>query len=322
MPLETIDKKVLLKMYREVMMSRQIDETLITYSKEGKFPGFFHPGLGQEATSVGAIAHLRRDDYVTFTHRSRGYQIAKGVDIKRMLAEIFGKSTGYSKGKGGEVRFAVLPLGIFGPPGTIGSNFPIAVGLGLACKYKKTDQVVMTFFGDGASNQGTFHEGLNMASVWKLPVVFFCENNSFAEFTRQERHQNVKNIADRAVGYGIPGVVVDGMDVIAVYDAAGEAVKRARAGQGPTLIEAKTYRYLGHSLADDGKLYRSQEEVDRWKARDPIPAYQSKLVTAGILTKAVDDEIQKQVKQELDEAFKFALDSPLPSVDELYTDVY
>lgn len=322
MPLEKIDTEVLLKMYRGVLMSRQMDEMLIKCSKDGTFPGFFHPGLGQEASPVAACIHLRPDDYVTTTHRSRGYQIAKGIDIKRLLAEVFGRSTGFSKGKGGEARFVVPSLGIYAPAGTIGSNFPIAVGLGLACKYRKTDQVVMTFFGDGASNQGTFHEGLNMASTWKLPVVFFCENNTFAEFTRQERHQNIKNIADRAVGYGIPGAVVDGMDVVAVYDVAGEAVKRARAGQGPTLIEAKTYRYLGHSLADDGKLYRTQQEVDHWKSRDPVPAYRDRLTKAGILSKEADRKIQEEAKQELEEALKFALDSPLPSPEELYTDVY
>ncbi len=322
MPLESIKKEVLLKMYRDMVMSRQIDERLIGYSKAGKFPGFFHPGLGQEAGPVGACTHLRPDDIITFTHRSRGYQVTKGVDVKKMLAEIFGKATGYAKGKGGEVRFCVPSMGMYGPPGTIGSNYPIAVGMALAAQYKKTDSVVITFFGDGASNQGTFHESVNMASVWKLPVIFFCENNGYAEFTSQARHQNIKNIADRAQGYGIPGVIVDGMDIIAVYDVAGEAIKRARAGQGPTLIEAKTYRFLGHSLADDGKLYRTQEEVDSWKAKDPVPAYQKRLHTAQVLTQKADEEIQAQVKQELDEAFRFAEDSPMPSLDEVFTDVY
>ncbi|MDH7478228.1 MAG: thiamine pyrophosphate-dependent dehydrogenase E1 component subunit alpha, partial [Candidatus Bathyarchaeota archaeon] len=273
------------------------------------------------AVAVGVCAALDRDDYITSTHRGHGHCIAKGADLKRTMAEILGKKTGYYKGKGGSMHIADFSIGMLGATAVVGAGIPIAVGAALSIKLRKTRQVVACFFGEGASNQGTFHEGINMASVWQLPVIFVCENNLYAMGTRQSRVMNIENIADRAVAYGIPGVVVDGNDVLAVYDAAQKALERARNGEGPTLIECKTYRHKGHSRVDPAR-YRPKEEVEAWLAKDPIKRFKERLLQIKTLTEAEIQQIEKEVSTEIEETVKFAMESPYPGPEEALEDVY
>jgi pyruvate dehydrogenase E1 component alpha subunit len=284
-------------------------------------PGTIHLYAGEEAVAVGVCSALQKDDYITSTHRGHGHCIAKGADMKRVMAEILGKQTGYCRGKGGSMHIADFSLGILGATAVVGAGFPIAVGAGLSIKLRKTSQVVACFFGEGASNQGTFHEGLNLASVWRLPVIFVCENNLYAMGTRQSRVMNIENVADRAVAYGIPGVVVDGNDVLAVYETAEKAVERARNGLGPTLIECKTYRHKGHSRVDPAK-YRPKEEVEYWLAKDPIKRFREKLLQTNILTEAEIQQVEMEVSVEIEEAVKFAMESPYPNPEEALEDVY
>jgi pyruvate dehydrogenase E1 component alpha subunit len=237
------------------------------------------------------------------------------------MAEILGKKTGYCKGKGGSMHIADFSIGMLGATAVVGAGIPIAVGAGLSIKLRKTRQVVACFFGEGASNQGTFHEGINMASVWRLPVIFVCENNLYAMGTRQSRIMNIENIADRAVAYGIPGIAVDGNDVLAVYEATVKAVERARKGEGPTLIECKTYRHKGHSRVDPAK-YRPKEEVEEWLAKDPIKRFKEKLLQEGAITEAEIQQIENEVAAEIEEAVKFAMESSYPEPEEALDDVY
>jgi pyruvate dehydrogenase E1 component alpha subunit len=237
------------------------------------------------------------------------------------MAEILGKRTGYCKGKGGSMHIADFSIGMLGATAVVGAGLPIAVGAGLSVILRKTRQVVACFFGEGASNQGTFHESINMASTWKLPVIFVCENNLYAMGTRQSKVMAIENVADRAVAYGIPGVVTDGNDVLAVYDAAQNAIKRARDGGGPTLIECKTYRQKGHSRVDAAK-YRPKEEVEQWLSKDPIRRFRERLLQGDSLTIAEIEQIEKEVLAEIEEAFKFALESPFPAPEEALEDVY
>lgn len=309
-------------MYRNMVVIREFEEKVRELFTEGKIVGAAHSYVGEEAVAVGVAANLRPDDWITSTHRGHGHLIAKGGDPKFMFAELYGKRTGYCKGKGGSQHIADLNMGILGANGIVGGGIPIANGAALAARYNGTDQVAVCFFGDGASNEGTFHEALNMASLWKLPVIFVCENNLYGVSTRQDRHQNIEDVAQRGAGYGMPGLVVDGNDVLAVYEAAAEAVKRARTGSGPTLIECKTYRWYGHSLREDGSAYRSAEEVESWKRRDPIPALRDKILAMGAATKEDTEEIHGQVVKEIEEAVRFAEESPLPEPEELYQDVY
>jgi pyruvate dehydrogenase E1 component alpha subunit len=300
---------------------RKFETKAMNLFAEGKIPGFVHLYLGEEAVATGACANLNDDDYITSTHRGHGHIIAKGGDLKYMMAELFGKETGYCKGKGGSMHIADATKGILGANGIVGAGHNIAVGAGLAAQYRGSQQVCVCFFGDGSTNQSTFHEGLNLASIWKLPVVFVCENNGYGISLSQEKHQNITDISMRAVSYNIPGVTVDGNDVFAVYEAVNEAVSRARKGQGPTLIECKTYRHRGH-FEGDPTTYRSTEEVEQWKKKDPIPRIEKYMVDNKVLRddeiKALHDEIEKQVE----EATKFALDSKDPDVASAVEDVY
>jgi pyruvate dehydrogenase E1 component alpha subunit len=261
------------------------------------------------------------DDYITSTHRGHGHCIAKGADLNKTMAEILGKKTGYCKGKGGSMHVADAAVGNLGATAVVGSAIPIAVGAGLSCQLRKTNQVVACFFGDGATNNGTFHEALNMAAVWKLPVVFICENNFYAMGTRISNVMAIENIADRAQGYGMPGVVVDGNDIIAVYRAAKEAIEKARNGNGPTLIECKTYRQKGHSRFDPGK-YRPATEVEEWMRKDPILRFKNELIKIGVLTEKEAEEIDRQVSEAVEEATRFAVESPFPEPEEALEDVY
>ncbi len=317
----SIDTEKLLWMYTNMLKIRRFEEKVAELFAAGKIPGFVHLYVGEEAVATGVCAHLRKDDYITSTHRGHGHLISKGGDLKLMMAELFGKRTGYCKGKGGSMHIADMDLGILGANGIVGGGPPIATGAALAVRYKGTDQVAVCFLGDGASNQGTFHEGVNLASIWKLPVIFVVENNMYGISFPQTRSMRVQDIADRAAAYGIPGFVVDGNDVIAVYEAAGEAIQRARAGEGPALIECKTYRYRGH-FEGDPMVYRTREEEEMWKAKDPISRFEAKLMEMGVLNEAQAREINERILAQVEEAVRFAEESPWPAPEEVLEDVY
>jgi pyruvate dehydrogenase E1 component alpha subunit len=316
-----LTKEKLVYMFRKMVEIRFFEEKVFDLYAQNLVPGTIHLYAGEEAVAIGVCAALERDDYITSTHRGHGHCIAKGADLKRTMAEILGKETGYCKGKGGSMHIADFSIGMLGATAVVGAGIPIAVGAGLSIKLRKTRQVVACFFGEGASNQGTFHEGINMASVWRLPVIFVCENNLYAMGTRQSRVMNIENIADRATAYGIPGVVVDGNDVLAVYEATVKAVERARKGEGPTLIECKTYRHKGHSRVDPAK-YRPKEEVEEWLAKDPIKRFKEKLLQEGAITEAEIQQIEQEVAAEIDAAVRFAMESPYPEPEEALEDVY
>ncbi len=315
-----ISKETLLGMYRKMLTIRRFEERASELYAAGRMPGFVHLYIGEEAVATGVCASLTDKDFITSTHRGHGHVIAKGGKTDLMMAELYGKVTGYCKGKGGSMHIADVDLGILGANGIVGAGQPISVGAAFACKYKKTDAVAVCFFGDGASNRGTFHEAMNMASSFKLPVVFVCENNMYGISNYQKHHMNISDIADRAGAYGVPGVSVDGNDVIAVYEAASEAVARARRGDGPSIVECKTWRQRGHFEGDPAK-YKDPEEQKAWLAKDPIPRIEAKLIELGMATQADIDAMRAKVDEEIEAAVKFAEDSPEPGDDELLTDV-
>ncbi|HLB49865.1 MAG TPA: pyruvate dehydrogenase (acetyl-transferring) E1 component subunit alpha [Anaerolineales bacterium] len=316
-----IEHEKLVAMYSNMLTIRLFETRVGELFAQGKMPGFIHLYIGEEAVATGVSAHLGAGDFITSTHRGHGHLISKGGDLKLMMAELYGKKTGYCKGKGGSMHIADVDLGILGANGIVGGGPPIASGAALAIQYQGKNNVVVCFFGDGASNQGTFHEGLNMAAIWKLPVVFVCENNYYGISLSQAKHQTVADIADRAKAYDIPGVVVDGNDVMAVYEVAGEAMKRAREGKGPSLVECKTYRYRGH-FEGDPTVYRSKEEVDAWLKKDPIPRFEKTLRDMKVLTDARMADIKKEIEARIEAAVKFAEESPWPEPAEILEDVY
>ena len=316
-----ISKETLLGMYRKMLTIRRFEERAAELYAAGRMPGFVHLYVGEEAVATGVCASLTDRDFITSTHRGHGHVIAKGGKTELMMAELYGKATGYCKGKGGSMHIADVDLGILGANGIVGAGQPISVGAAFACKYRKTDAVAVCFFGDGASNRGTFHEAMNMASSFKLPVVFVCENNMYGISNYQKHHMNISDIADRAGAYGVPGVSVDGNDVIAVYEAASEAVARARRGDGPSIVECKTWRQRGHFEGDPAK-YKDPEEQKAWLAKDPIPRIEAKLIELGMATQADLDQMRAKVNEEIEAAVKFAEDSPEPGDDELLTDVW
>jgi len=316
-----LERGRLIEMYRKMMEIRRFEEKVFELYGQNLVPGTIHLYAGQEAVAVGVCTNLRKDDYITSTHRGHGHCIAKGAQLSKVMAEVLGKRTGYCKGKGGSMHIADFSIGMLGAMGVVGAGIPIAAGAGLSIRLRGTDQVVACFFGEGASNQGTFHEGINMAAIWTLPVVFVCENNLYAMGTRQSRVMTIENIADRAAAYGIPGVVVDGNDVLAVCEATREAVERAREGKGPTLIECKTYRLKGHSRFDPA-TYRPKEEVEEWLKKDPIPRFRARLLETGILTEEETNKIEQEVFTAVEEAVKFALESLYPEPKEALEDVY
>jgi len=312
----------LIEMYRKMLTIRLFEYEVKDLFAKGKIVGAVHLSIGQEAVPVGVCSALRKGDYIVSNHRGHGHCIAMGVDVKRMMAELFGKETGVCKGKGGSMHLADFSVGMLGASAVVGANMPLAVGAGLSIKMRKTNQVVVTFFGDGASNQGTFHESLNLAAIWDLPVLFVCENNQYAESTPVSKIMRVQNVADRAAAYGVQGVIVDGMDVMAVYDATHIASEKARAGKGPTLIECKTYRYMGHEEGDPWITYRSEEEVEKWKNRDSINRFKKHLIEKGIFTEDKANEIESDVKKLVEDAVKFAEESPWPKPEEALKDVF
>lgn len=320
-----LDKQQLEEMYRRMVRIRYFEEAVIEIHSSGELIGPAHPYIGEEAVAVGACAALRDSDRIAGNHRSHGHPIAKGGDVKRAMAEILGKSDGFCKGKGGSMHLADFSIGILGESGIVASSVPIATGAALAAKLSKQDFVSLVFFGDGASNQGACHESMNMAALWDLPVIFMCENNGYAITTSYKNSVSVDHVSDRASAYGMPGVLVDGQDAIAVWEATNEAVRRARAGEGPTLIEAMTYRYEDHSLGLDRirkSEYRTQEEVDEAMLRDPLDIHRKMMINHDIATEAECVEIEITVKTEIDEAVEFARNSPFPEPADLFDDMW
>jgi len=318
-----LSREVQLDLHRRMVRIRLFEEAAGRLAEAAKLPGFLHLYVGEEAVAAGVCANLNDDDHITSTHRGHGHLVAKGGDFRRMMAELMGKSTGYCKGKGGSMHISDLDLGMLGANGIVGAGSPIAVGAGFANKYRGRGQVAVAFFGDGATNIGAFHEAANMAAALKLPVVFACENNEYGEFTPRSKTMAITDVVDRAAGYGMPGVIVDGMDVIAVYEAASEAVARARRGEGPSMIEAKTYRFYNHhGVQNLGLKYRTDDEVALWKQRDPIFMLEERMIDAGTVTA---DEVEQRWQTQRDEiaaAIEFAEQSPLPDPDQLLVDVY
>ena len=317
----TLEKGKMIKIFRKMLEIRHFEEKVYDLYGQNLVPGTIHLYAGQEAVATGVCANLRKDDYITSTHRGHGHCIAKGANLGKVMAEILGKKTGYCKGKGGSMHIADFSIGMLGATAVVGAGIPIAAGAGLSIKLRKTDQVVACFFGEGASNQGTFHEGINIAAIWKLPVLFVCENNLYAMGTRQSRVMAIENVADRAAAYGIPGFVVDGNDVIAVYEVARKAVDRARSGGGSTLLECKTYRHKGHSRFDPA-TYRPKEEIEKWLKRDPVRRFRAKLLELKTLNKMELDKIEEEVSAAVEDAIRFALESPYPSPEEALEHVY
>jgi len=318
---DSITNDKLVELYKQMWVIRYFDEKVDQFFAKGMIHGTTHLCVGQEATAAGAIAVLREDDKITSTHRGHGHCIAKGATPDRMMAELFGKATGYCKGKGGSMHIADLDKGNLGANGIVGGGIPLAVGAALTSKMKQKGYVVLCFFGDGATNEGSFHESLNLASIWKLPVVFFCENNQYGMSGSVKEMVNIENLADRAVAYGIPGKVVDGNNILEVMEVTHEAVEHARSGKGPVLIEAKTYRWKGHSKSDARK-YRTREEEQEWRKKDPIKRFKEYLIDKGLLTEEKAEQLREEAFQEIEDAVKYAESSPEPAIESLLEDVY
>jgi TPP-dependent pyruvate/acetoin dehydrogenase alpha subunit len=311
----------LLTMYERMALIRAFEEATVANFADGMIPGFVHLYAGEEAVAVGVCTHLDDHDFITSTHRGHGHCIAKGVAVEGMAAELMGRRTGLCKGKGGSMHVADVEKGMLGANGIVGGGFPLACGAALTAKVHATDAVAVCFFGDGAANQGTFHESLNLAAIWKLPVVFVCENNGYAEATPFAYHCSTRDIASRANGYDIPGVVVDGLDVLAMFEVAGEAVARARRGEGPTLIEAKTYRFYGHEEGDTA-TYRSDAEVEAFRARDPILSLGRYLTSHDMASSAKLEAIAASAAALVDAAYAAGSDAPWPDPADILDDVY
>jgi len=317
-----LSKDKLLWMYERMQTIRLFENQVKTEFGKGKIPGFVHLYAGEEAVAVGVCSNLTDADYMTSTHRGHGHCIAKGVGIHAMMAELYGKATGVCKGKGGSMHIADLDKGMLGANGIVGAGPPLACGSALSSKTKGTDQVTICFFGDGASEQGTLHESLNLAAIWSLPVIFVAENNGYAESTPSEYHCSVENIADRAASYNMPGVTIDGNDVFAVHEAAHEAITRARAGHGPTLLECKTYRLNGH-FEGDAQTYKIPEEQKKYQTElDPLKVFKDNALSRNLVSEDELRAIEDHTKTEVEAAVKFAEDSPFPDVQETFTDVY
>ena len=316
-----IDNRTLLWMYETMVTIRRFEEQCKREADAGKLSGM-HSSMGQEAVPTGICAHLGASDYVLGNHRSHHHCIAKGVDLNEMMAELLGKTTGTNRGKGGTMHIADIDKGMLGANGVVGSNIPVTTGTALSAKLKGADTVSVVFFGDGASGQGALHESMNLAGIWKLGVIFVCENNRYAEATPFEYSVAGGSIVSRAAGYGFPGVCVDGQNALEMYEVAGEAVRRARVGEGPTLIEAQTYRYLGHFGADNPLLYRSEEEEAHFRAKDCIERLSAHILQQGAASKAELEAIGERATAAVLEATRFAEESAFPEPGELFTDVY
>lgn len=316
--------ELMLEMYRRMLRIRRFDERIKKLVARGAFPGSAHTSIGQEAEVVGACMALRDDDYMTGNHRSHGHPIGKGARFDRLMAEIYGKSTGVCKGKGGSMHLADFSLGSLGESGVVGSAIPVATGAALSCKTLKRDRVVLCFFGDGASNQGCLYESMNMAAVWSLPIIYLCENNQYASTTAQRDITRVHHLSSRAAGFGLPGVTVeDGQDVVAVYEVVSAAVARARSGEGPSFVEVRTYRYSHHSegLRHAG-AYRDPAELEAWMQRDPVTMGATRLLESGIADEATLDRMDEEILEEVETAVRFAEESPLPDAEDAFLDLF
>jgi len=318
-----MDKKVMMDLLYQMLLIRRFEEKAAEMYAQGKIGGFLHLDVGMEASCVGAISVLRPDDYVIAGYREHGHALAKGSDARRAMAELFGRMDGLCKGKGGSMHFFDKQRNFLGGTGIVGGQLPIGTGVGFAINYQGGDQVCLCFFGDGSVAQGVFHESLNMAALWKLPVIYICENNLYAMGTALSRTQAVTDIHKKADAYGIPGQQVDGMDVLAVREAVGKAVERARREKTPSLIETRTYRFRGHSMRDPAAaVYRTREEVEEWKKSDPIVLLWGRMTRDGIISDGEYKEIDKEINQVIEEAVRYADASPEPPMEELLTDVY
>ena len=318
-------KELYMLMLRRMMLIRKFDETVKDLVQSAELVGMAHCYIGEEAVAVGACTALRDEDYITGNHRSHGHPISKGGDVRRAMAELLGKATGYCKGKGGSMHLADFDIGILGESGIVASALPVAVGAAMGSKMQNTDRVVISFFGDGASNQGACHEAMNLASIWKLPVIFLCENNQYAVTTSFKETVSTENVSDRATAYNMPGVLVDGQDVMAMHEATVHAVQRARAGEGPTLLEAKTYRYEDHSEGLNRILrepYRTEEEIEFWRQRDPIDIHSKWLLENDVASQKEIDKVQNDVYEAIGDALQFARESPYPDEADLFTDLF
>lgn len=316
-----VSRKDLLAMYRWMVIDRVFEEKTVELLKQGKLVGFHHPNIGQEAVDVGTCYGLRKDDTIMPTHRGKGKYLMKGVDMKILMAGMFGRSNGSGKGRGPASHSGDNSIGLLAGTGLIGSGIPISTGAALAMKLQKKDSVALHFLGDGASNRGDFHEALNFAGVHKLPIVYVVDNNCYAMTVPATCALAIEDIAIRAAGYGFPGVVVDGNDLLAVYEETQKAIARARKGEGPTLVECKTYRWMGHNL-NDPQAYRSPEEVEEWKKKCPVKHFENYLKGKGLLNDAKAKEVYQGVRDEIEEAIRFAESSPLPLPEDTLLDVY
>lgn len=301
--------------YRTMVLIRAFEERLGVEARTGPVRGLVHLCIGQEATAAGVCSALRPDDQIMTTHRGHGHMIAKGADVSRMMAEVFGKQTGYCQGRGGSMHIADFGIGVFGANGIVGGDIPIATGIALGNRLAGNDRVVAVFFGDGSSNEGAFHESLNLGSLWKLPIIYACENNQYGGSGPAAKTTSVANIADRAVGHNLPARIVDGNDVAAVHEATAEAAARARSGGGPTLLELKTYRWRNHMEGRTDVLdpFRDPAEIEAWKARCPVATLRRRLIADGVLTEAAAAAIEAEATARMDEAVAFANESPAPT---------
>lgn len=322
-PVKASETERLIWIYRTMLRIRQFDERIVRLFSAGKIAGALHSYVGEEAVAAGVCANLRPDDFIVSTHRGHGHLLAKGGDMNRMMAELFGRVDGYCRGKGGSMHITDVSLGILGANGIVGAGIPIAGGAGTAIRLRGTDQVVVCFFGDGAANIGSFNEGINLAAAWSLPVVYVCENNLYAQFTPMRMHTRTTDLYTRAVGYGVPGLAVDGNDAVAVAAATAEAIARARGGEGPSFIEAKTFRWYGHAINNPASaIGRDESEIASWKARDPIPRLEAFLLENGLIDQSGIDDLRATVADELEESIRFAEASPAPRPEEALLDVY
>ncbi|MHB0870255.1 MAG: thiamine pyrophosphate-dependent dehydrogenase E1 component subunit alpha [Chloroflexota bacterium] len=320
-PKPDLDQTMLVSLLETMMRIRAFESKVEELFLAGQIAGSVHLYIGEESVATGVCSVLRPDDYLTSTHRGHGHAIAKGARLDRMMAELFGRRTGYCKGKGGSMHIADFSVGMLGANGIVAGGLTIAVGAALSAKMRRSGQVVACFFGDGATSRGPFHEALNMAAVYRLPVLFVNENNQYASTTPASYGVSVENVADRAAGYGIPGVVVDGNDVLAVREASLAASERAQRGEGPTLLECKTYRWKGHYIGDP-EQYREKEEVARWRERCPIRRFQTTLLKSGALSQTEIDGISRRLEEEVVASVRFAEESPYPDPDEALNDLF
>ncbi len=316
-----VPKEKLIELLNVMMRTKMLEERAIKLFQEGHSPGWVHPGRGEEAVGAGVMVALRPDDVVYPTHRGRAPAVARGLNFKEALAELYGKATGISMGRSGYDFMAGTKFNVYPFVGSIGATPPMATGTAMSFRIQKSDRVAVVFFGDGAANHGTFHESLNVGAKWKLPILYVCQNNGWAQFTPQEKVTSVVDVYKKAAGYGMPGLVVDGNDAVAVYEAALPAIERARSGQGPTLLECKTRRWFGHYVGDPQR-YRDKAEMDQVPLLDPIPRLAARLVKEKVLTQAEVDRMEADITAELDEAQKYAAESPFPAPETAFQHVY